>query len=74
VEMGKITQEQADEFSAWLEARPNIFTDEFQQWLDSRPDVLGIFRHHGNGPKSIFFTQGGNGIGLRLQTHDCWSD
>jgi len=83
VELGKITQEQADEFEAWLEARPDILTDEFQQWLESRPDILGMFGHNGNGGGMMFFgnrhqgqfgTGGGNGIGLRLQSHDCWSE
>jgi hypothetical protein len=81
VDMGKITQEQADEFKAWLEARPDIFTDEFQQWLESRPDISGIFGHNdnvgglfSNRHGDIFGIGGDNGIGPRLQINDCWSD
>ncbi|MBN1160810.1 MAG: DUF2680 domain-containing protein [Dehalococcoidales bacterium] len=81
VEMGKITQEQADEFEAWLEAKPNIFTDEFQQWMQSRPDIMGMFGNNGNGGGMMSSGnrhQGqigiGKGLGLRLQLHDCWSD
>jgi hypothetical protein len=78
VELGKITQEQADEFKAWLEARPDIFTDEFQQWLESRPDIFGMFGHD-NGGGVLFFhgrNQGQNGIGggFGLRLHDCWSE
>jgi len=78
VEQGKITQEQADEFKAWLDSRPDILTDEFQQWLDSRPDILGMFGQN-NGDVMRFFGnkhQGrfGFGGGFRLQLHDCWFD
>ena len=78
VELGKITQEQADEFKAWLEARPDIFTDEFQEWLDSRPDIFGIFGDN-NGGGIMFFGgrhQGQVGIsgGFGLRLHDCWSE
>jgi hypothetical protein len=40
---GKITQEQADQFKAWLESRPTFPTDEFKQWWDARPDIPGLF-------------------------------
>ncbi len=46
---GKITQEQADQFKAWLASRPSL--DEFKTWLESRPDIPGIFGE-------------GNGIGI----------
>ena len=54
-----ITQEQADEFRAWLDARPDFLTDEFKEWLESkpalptdefkewlesRPDIPGLFQ------------------------------
>lgn len=79
VEQGKITQEQADELKAWLEAKPNIFTEEFQQWLESRPDIMGMFGRNNCG---IMFFGGRHqgrvglwgGLGLGLQLHDCWSD
>jgi hypothetical protein len=41
VDEGVITQEQLDEFKAWLEARPEMATDAFKEWLEARPD-LGI--------------------------------
>jgi hypothetical protein len=34
----KITQEQADQYKAWLESRPAFPTEEFKQWLESRPN------------------------------------
>jgi hypothetical protein len=43
VEDGRITQEQADEFETWLEARPTLPTEEFKGWWDSRPDMPGLF-------------------------------
>jgi hypothetical protein len=49
VDEGKITQEQADQFKAWLAARPSL--DEFKTWWESRPDTPGIFGE-------------GNGIGI----------
>ncbi len=39
----KITQEQADAFKAWLDARPALPTDEFKAWMDARPDIPGLF-------------------------------
>ncbi len=43
---GKITQEQADQFKAWLDAKP---TQAFQQWWDARPDIPGLFGNKGTG-------------------------
>ena len=58
VEEGVINQEQADEYKAWLDARPDFLTeefkewmesrpalptDEFKQWLEDRPDIPGLF-------------------------------
>jgi len=40
---GTITQAQADEFTAWLEAKPSLPVDEFQEWWNARPDLPGIF-------------------------------
>ncbi|OGN98526.1 MAG: hypothetical protein A2Y58_00120 [Chloroflexi bacterium RBG_13_51_52] len=78
VEQGKITQEQTDEFKAWLDARPDIFSEEFQQWLDSRPDIMGMFGQHEGGGMMSFGGRhnGGAGMGggFGLQSHDCWSD
>jgi hypothetical protein len=37
VDEGKITQEQADQFKAWLEDMPAFPTDEFKAWMDERP-------------------------------------
>jgi hypothetical protein len=56
-----ITQEQADEYKAWLDARPEFLTeefknwmesrpplatDEFKQWLEDSPDIPGLFGQH----------------------------
>ncbi len=46
VEDEVITQGQADEFKAWLDARPALPTDEFKQWLESMPDIPGLFGQH----------------------------
>lgn len=44
VDEGIINQEQADEWKAWLDARPdNALTDEFRTWMESRPDIPGLF-------------------------------
>ena len=37
IEHGVITQEQADEWEAWLESRPDN-SDEMREWFESRPD------------------------------------
>jgi hypothetical protein len=76
VELGKITQEQADELKAWLDSQPDILTEEFKEWLDSRPDITGIFGHNGNGSMFFGMQNGKFGIGggFRLQLHDCWSE
>jgi hypothetical protein len=43
VEEGKITQEQANEYKAWLEAKPSLPIDEFKEWWASRPVISGLF-------------------------------
>jgi hypothetical protein len=40
---GKITQEQADQYKTWLDARPAFPTEEFKTWMESRPDIPGLF-------------------------------
>jgi type VI protein secretion system component VasK len=49
VDEGKITQEQSDQYKAWLESRPAVMGDEFKQWLESRPDIPGLFGEGGFG-------------------------
>lgn len=40
VEDGRLTQEQADEWKAWWESRPDTaVSDEFKTWLESRPEL-----------------------------------
>jgi hypothetical protein len=46
---GKITQEQADQYKAWLDARPAFPTEEFKNWMESRPDIPGLFGQRGQG-------------------------
>ncbi len=43
VDDGKITQEQADAWKAWMDARPDPFSDDFKAWLESRPDIPELF-------------------------------
>jgi hypothetical protein len=44
VDEGKITQEQADAWKAWMAARPsNPLSDEFKTWMESHPDIPGMF-------------------------------
>jgi hypothetical protein len=62
VEDGKITQEQADQFKAWLDARPAFPTDEFKKWMESRPDIPGLFGQD-NHPGTRFFGMMHNGKG-----------
>jgi ABC-type sugar transport system substrate-binding protein len=38
---GTITQDQADEFKAWLDAKPSL--DVFKTWLESHPDIPALF-------------------------------
>jgi hypothetical protein len=54
----KITQEQADDFKAWLDAKPPLPIDEFKEWWDARPDITSLFGQNNE-----------NGIGPFGQTH-----
>ena len=62
VEEGKITQEQADEFKAWLDARPDI------------PGLFGQNNEHGMMFSMGRNHEGGMMGGFGLRSHDCWSD
>ncbi|HEY93959.1 MAG TPA: hypothetical protein G4O15_03340 [Dehalococcoidia bacterium] len=54
VDEGKISEEQAGEYKAWIEARPDMteYFDKIKGWMESRPDIsdmprfktFGIFR------------------------------
>jgi competence protein ComGC len=37
VDSGKITQKQADDYQAWLAAKPALNTDALKKWMDSKP-------------------------------------
>jgi hypothetical protein len=50
VSEGKITQEQADQFETWWDAKPTLPIDEFQQWWNARPEIPGLFGGEGMGP------------------------
>jgi len=41
VEQGKITQEEADQYKAWLEARPDMepFRQQLREWRQARPGI-----------------------------------
>ena len=42
IDEGVLTQEQVDEWEAWLEAQPDN-SDEMRAWLESRPDMGDAF-------------------------------
>jgi hypothetical protein len=67
VDNGKITQEQADAWKAWMDARPaNALTDEFKTWMESRPDIPGMFGSGtpGSGKSNIMPFGGRRGFGM----------
>jgi polyhydroxyalkanoate synthesis regulator phasin len=47
VEEGKITQQQADQLTAWEESKPDSSAgkEAFDEWMQSRPDVPGLQPH-----------------------------
>jgi len=65
VDQGKITEEEADQFKAWLQAKPDMepfrqqlrewqqakpeITPEMEEWQQSRPDVPVRFGFRGHG-------------------------
>jgi hypothetical protein len=68
IDDGVMTEEQLNEWEAWLAARPDFPTDEYQQWLESRPEGVPFgpgmprlgdrgFQRFGGGPKG--FMRGG---------------
>jgi len=68
---GTITPAQAEEFKAWLEAKPDLPIDEFQEWWNARPDLPGLFggdNGNGMGPLGRMHRafKTGEGIGFRL--------
>jgi hypothetical protein len=73
VDDGKITQEQADAWEAWLDARPDkAVTDEYQSWMESRPDLPEFFGSGGSGMMLFRMHRGladGEGFGFRF--HNC---
>lgn len=50
----KITQEQADQFKAWLDSRPALPTDEFKAWMEARPDIPALFGKGNDGRMGPF--------------------
>ena len=51
LEQDKITKEQYDALSSWMESRPDADAgfDEFKAWMESRPDDLPVFGFKGHG-------------------------
>lgn len=54
VEQGRITQEQADQYKSWWQARPDMepFRQQLEEWQKARPDMplpgpFGHFDGHG---------------------------
>jgi hypothetical protein len=80
VDDGKITQEQADSWKTWLDARPDkALTDEYQTWLDSRPDIPGQFGLDNPGGKSGMMPfsdrqSGMRGFGMGPGARGCFPD
>jgi hypothetical protein len=72
VDEGKITQEEADQFKAWLDSRPALPVDEYQEWWSARPDIPGLFGENngiGTGPFGRMHRGMGNfggGMGFKL--------
>lgn len=63
VDQGKITQEEADQYKAWWQARPDMepYRQQLEEWQQSRPDAPLRFRfdgwggpRFGHGPRSMF--------------------
>jgi hypothetical protein len=54
IEQGKITQDQADQYKAWLEAKPDMepFQQQLREWQQARPDI----------PPEVWQEAGGPGI------------
>jgi hypothetical protein len=69
VTAGKITQEQADQFKAWLDAKP---TQAFQQWWDARPDIPGLFGNNGTGMPFGGIKRGMGRFGMGMKS-GAWS-
>ncbi len=46
VEQGKITQEQADEYLKWWQAKPDMeqYRQQLEEWLKTRPDIPSEFK------------------------------
>jgi hypothetical protein len=67
VDDGKITQEQADAWKAWLDARPDkALTDEYKAWLEARPSIPGLFGDGKPGTaKPDNMPSGGRQFGMR---------
>jgi hypothetical protein len=80
VDDGKITQEQADAWKTWLDARPDkALTDEYQTWLDSRPAIpgqLGLGNPGGNSGMMPFSGRqfGMRGLGMEPGARGCFPD
>jgi len=56
-----ITQEQIDQFEAWLESRPDFPTEEFKTWMEAKPDVPFPFGPKNRGGIKPFGGFGGPG-------------
>jgi hypothetical protein len=63
VEAGRLTEEQAAGFKAWLDARPEQLTEEYKTWLESRPDGVpfGPMMRGRFGGFGGMFNRGGRG-------------
>jgi hypothetical protein len=62
IDEGVLTQQQVDEWDAWLQAQPDN-SDEMRAWLESRPDMGDAFAM---GPGNRSFAPGGFGSRVRM--------
>jgi len=51
VDEGKITQDEADQYKAWWQARPDMepFRQQLEEWQQARPDIQLRFGFEGGG-------------------------
>jgi len=67
VDQGKITQEQADQYKAWWQARPDMeqLRQQLREWQEARPDIPAGFGFMAPDGEKPFAGFGGPGGGFR---------
>jgi len=67
-----ITQEQIDQFEAWLGSRPDFPTEDFKAWLEAKPDFPFPFGPKNHGGIKPFGGFGGPGGGFHRFGGPCF--